>query len=274
MSEIASRLFDDLLSWGFTPTAAKAHIGNLAHESGDFKTLQEINPLIPGSKGGYGYASWTGPRRRDYMAYCTENRLAPDSYAANVGYMQKEIREGKHVPKDYIKQLNSIPDLAEATRFATDSYFRPGVKAYGSRLKYAQNVGKTVASDLQTGNIPEPPPLLARNTPAAPSAGWTVPGMASPYPATPERQMPDADPTFLDPGVKNGMPVQSHLGKTVNTVNALRSLGTGGKYAYNDGRGAAMGLLAAQNNGYNDVSGDAAKNLQGLMSMILAMSRG
>lgn len=40
---------------------AAAILGNLGHESGGLVQLQELKPVVAGSRGGYGWAQWTGP---------------------------------------------------------------------------------------------------------------------------------------------------------------------------------------------------------------------
>ena len=65
--EIGPRLVADLArDFNLTPAQAAGIAGNLAHETGGFKHMQEIQPMIPGSRGGYGFAQWTGPRRRAF----------------------------------------------------------------------------------------------------------------------------------------------------------------------------------------------------------------
>ncbi|MDB4356384.1 phage tail tip lysozyme, partial [Akkermansiaceae bacterium] len=60
----SAQLVKDLMrDFGLTEFQAAGLVGNLAYESGNFKQLQEKEPLIPGSKGGYGFAQWTGVRR-------------------------------------------------------------------------------------------------------------------------------------------------------------------------------------------------------------------
>ena len=63
--------------------AAAAIVGNLGHESAGLATLQEIKPTVAGSRGGYGWAQWTGPRRRAFEAYCKRNGKDPASDDAN-----------------------------------------------------------------------------------------------------------------------------------------------------------------------------------------------
>jgi len=47
---------------------AAAIVGNLGHESNGFTAFQERHPRS--GRGGWGWAQWTGPRRRAFEAYC------------------------------------------------------------------------------------------------------------------------------------------------------------------------------------------------------------
>lgn len=113
-----------------------AVFGNLGHESGGFVALQEKRPLIAGSRGGYGWAQWTGPRRNAYEAYCEKNKLDPASNAANYAYLVFELQD------DYKR---SFPDrvTVQHTLYAKvvafeKLYERAGIKHYPSRYAWAK----------------------------------------------------------------------------------------------------------------------------------------
>lgn len=61
----------DLLMEDFDLSAhdAAGFFGNFGHECNGFVTLQEVKP-IAGGAGGWGWAQWTGERRREFEAYC------------------------------------------------------------------------------------------------------------------------------------------------------------------------------------------------------------
>lgn len=72
--------------------AAAAAFGNFGHQSAGFTAMQEIKPTVAGSKGGYGWPMWTGPRRRAYEAYCRKHGLDPASDTANYAYIFVELK--------------------------------------------------------------------------------------------------------------------------------------------------------------------------------------
>lgn len=135
-SQIGQQLMTDLMrDFGLTAAQAAGVVGNLDHESGGFKSLQEIDPTVEGSRGGYGYAQWTGPRRRAFEAWAAENGLDPASYEANYGFLKHELTdtpEGAVIEK--LRGANS-PD--EAATVFSETFLRPGIPHMGSRVARA-----------------------------------------------------------------------------------------------------------------------------------------
>src|SRR4029077_458178 len=106
--------------YGLTKDQATGFVGTLGYESGNFKTLQEGKPAVAGRRGGFGYAQWTdtGPgsrRRTDFERYAAANNLDPNSYEANQGFIDQELK-GKYAPAlDAIRQTSNVADAAKAT---------------------------------------------------------------------------------------------------------------------------------------------------------------
>jgi hypothetical protein len=67
-------VYQGLIDRGIPATAAQGIVMNLRDESGLDPGINEQNPTVPGSRGGFGLAQWTGPRRN-----------ALEGYAASVG---------------------------------------------------------------------------------------------------------------------------------------------------------------------------------------------
>lgn len=134
---IGGNLLSDLMrDFGLTRNQAAGVVGNLDHESGGFGSLQEIAPLVPGSRGGYGYAQWTGPRRREFEAWTKQQGLAPESYAANYGFLKHELTntwEKKAIPA--LRNANSVD---EATVIFQNEFLRPGIPHTNSRITRAR----------------------------------------------------------------------------------------------------------------------------------------
>jgi len=167
---IASRLMTDLVrDYGLTKNQAAGVVGNLAHESGGFNTLQEIKPMVAGSRGGYGYAQWTGPRRRNFEKYVKDNRLDPTSYEANYGFLKHEITNDPYERSQFMK-VKKAKTANEAAKIVSNNYLRPGIPHMESRLswtKKALNVPEVSATAAINNLAPYPqlrPQVLAYNS--------------------------------------------------------------------------------------------------------------
>ena len=158
-ASIAPRLIGDLSKdFGLTPEQAAGVVGQLGHESGGFGTLQEVSPVVPGSRGGYGYAQWTGPRRKAFEEYASTNGLDPSSYEANYGFLANELR---NTPEgSVLRSLVAAPDAMTAGRIFTDQFLRPGIPGYESRDKWTERAlayaDPSAMGGQMTGGNPQP----------------------------------------------------------------------------------------------------------------------
>src|SRR5690606_423626 len=121
--------------------SACAVFGNAGHESNGFKTLQELKPLVPGSRGGYGIMQWTGPRRRDYEAYCKRNNLSPADMESNYKFLFVELKgpEGRVLPK-----LKAAKGLEAKVEVFMKTFLRPGIPHLDSRIIWAKRAYEAV----------------------------------------------------------------------------------------------------------------------------------
>nr|WP_319513797.1 phage tail tip lysozyme [uncultured Cohaesibacter sp.] len=159
---IAERLMTDLQrDLALTKEQAAGVVGNLAHESAGFSTLQEISPLVQGSLGGYGYAQWTGSRpggrRSNFMNYAVENDLDPTSYEANYGFLKHEL-EGAY--SGVLDDLKDDETLKEATRTILNDYESPhpdnrreGSRSVRERDRYANQFYDTITPTEYLGDL-------------------------------------------------------------------------------------------------------------------------
>lgn len=163
--DIATRLLSDIQrDYGLSAPQAAGVVGNFMHESGGFNSLQEISPLVPGSRGGYGYAQWTGPRRREFEAYVARNNLDPTSYEANYGFLQHELASDPYERRQF-DTVRNAQTAEEAARLISQNYLRPGIPHMDSRINYANQV----LGYAPTGGVPPPatsaPPIMRASSP-------------------------------------------------------------------------------------------------------------
>lgn len=147
---IARQLLSDLKrDYGLTNEQAAGVVGNLMHESGGFQSLQEINPTVPGSRGGYGFGQWTGPRRDAFDTYIKETGLDPTSYDANYGFLKNELATDPYERRQF-NTVKKATTAAEAARLVSENYLRPGIPHNSQRVRYAEQI-------LPYANMPVPP---------------------------------------------------------------------------------------------------------------------
>ncbi|SFL30950.1 phage tail tip lysozyme [Methylobacterium pseudosasicola] len=153
------RLMRDL---GLTDLQAAGLLGNLGHESGGFLRLQEVAPVVAGSRGGWGLAQWTGPRRVSMEAWCRAHGLDPASLEVQYRYLCVELRTTEAVA---LTALRQAPTLEAATETVCRLFERPGVIALASRLDWARRAlaalrdGAPPPSESRAGRV-----RRARNT--------------------------------------------------------------------------------------------------------------
>lgn len=133
--ETAPWVMEQLISdFNISEVQAAAVLGNLGHESGGFNQMQEVSPL-GGGQGGYGWAQWTGPRRRQFFAWCEENDLSVNSREGNYGFLKHELKGTESRAMIALRRKGSLRDAVIAFEMGFE---RAGVKHYDSRIKWAE----------------------------------------------------------------------------------------------------------------------------------------
>lgn len=136
---LLGRLLEDFGKQGMTREDADAIVGNLAHECGGFEEMQERNPTVPGSKGGYGWAQWTGSRRKKFEAWLARKGWDVDEFEGNYSFLFRELIGSER--KALAATLEAV-GLEAKTRAFMVQFERPGIPHFESRLKWAQRSSK------------------------------------------------------------------------------------------------------------------------------------
>lgn len=137
---------------GLTKEQAAGIVGNLGHESGGFKYYQEIGSGA--NSGGRGWAQWTGPRRRSFLAYSKAQGLDPRGDEASYRYLLHELRTTESGALRAVKRQSTVYGSMKAFELGFE---RAGVKGYSSRAAYARRayaVGGPVG--VHKGEPPSP----------------------------------------------------------------------------------------------------------------------
>jgi len=150
--------------FNLTKLDAAAVFGNAGYESLGFTLLQELEPVVKGSRGGFGWFQWTGPRRREFEAYCKRNKLDPRSNEANYKFLFVELTTTEKRALTKLKAVNSLEDKTIAFE---DSFERAGVKKYPERVKWAK-IALAAYEASEAIPIPKEPPKARTVEPPAP----------------------------------------------------------------------------------------------------------
>ncbi len=158
---VIRRLMDDL---GLTPEQAAGIVGNLGGESG-MKAINERVPMVSGSRGGFGWAQWTGPRRVTFEQWCEQHSLDQRSDEANYGFLLYELRGSQAHTVEQLKKTTTV----EAAVYTVEVVFeRPSDPEGGlaSRNEFAQRALDGYGNLVPTAPGPAPAPSLPTTTPA------------------------------------------------------------------------------------------------------------
>ena len=117
-------IYQGLRERGLSDAAAKAVIANAIAESNLNPGINEIAPLVPGSRGGFGLIQWTGPRRVALEREASRRGVSVSNVDFQLDYIVQELQTSER--RSYNNMLRTN-DPIEATRIFSDQNLRPGI---------------------------------------------------------------------------------------------------------------------------------------------------
>ena len=182
-----------LMQRGIPYAAAVGFAGNFSVESGFNPGINEINPTVAGSRGGYGLAQWTGPRRRQYEAFAKSQGAAPDDLNAQLDFLAWELQ---NTEKGAAQAIFAARDPAEAARLVSEKFLRPGIPHLDNRIREATRIAGGSYQDAPQGQqnalAPQQEPakpqlsLVDMRTSGGPLIQSTRNALAQPFNMTPQ----------------------------------------------------------------------------------------
>jgi hypothetical protein len=82
-------------------------VGNLGGESG-LRAINEKHPLVAGSRGGWSWGQWTGPRRVGMERFAAANGLGLSSDELAYRWLLEELRGSEHHALDQLLKTTTI----------------------------------------------------------------------------------------------------------------------------------------------------------------------
>lgn len=131
--ELGQNLMRD---FGLTNYQAAGVLGHFGHESGFDPGVNEKKPLVANSRGGYGLAQWTGPRRKQLEAFAASHNMPVNSEKTQYEFLKQEPAFKTYIEK--VKQTRSMEEATQAfLPFETGGDPR-AIVAMGDRLKWGR----------------------------------------------------------------------------------------------------------------------------------------
>ncbi len=126
----ASAIREGLVSRGLPPHVADAFVLNFQDESGLNPGINERNPIVPGSRGGFGLYQLTGPRRTAYEQFAGQRGVDPSDVDAQLDWLMHELQgpEAKAA-----QSILSAGDTGTAAAAIVNDFLRPSPEHRTSR---------------------------------------------------------------------------------------------------------------------------------------------
>ncbi|WP_269497852.1 phage tail tip lysozyme [Castellaniella sp. S9] len=165
--QVIARLSKDLQ---LTPAQAAGIVGQLGYESDGLQAINERNPTVPGSRGGFGWAQWTGPRRQQFESFAAGQKMDVTDPEANYQFLLHELRD---TPESRVLDgVRKAQDAQTAGRVFTDQFLRPGVPAYDKRQSWTEQALNFIMPAARAGTLPKQDESIRARIDRAHAAGF------------------------------------------------------------------------------------------------------
>lgn len=181
-------LFNGLVQRGMPPHIAAGFVRNFQDESGLNPGINEVSPLVPGSRGGFGLSQWTGPRRRALEAYAAQRGVSVADPDLQLDFLMTELQGPESAAWGAIQQATTPEEAAAAI---VNRFLRPA-EAHRARRE---------AEYLGGVNMPASGAPMRPEGPFQPQRRETGNALARP-------QLPQVG-SFLDPAAFESQPMNA-----------------------------------------------------------------
>ena len=116
------RIREGLKARGLPEHIANGFIANFKDESNLNPGINEAAPVVPGSRGGFGLAQWTGPRRKALEAFAASQGKPVDDLNVQLDFLMQELSGSEAGAAGAIMSAKNAPEAAAAI---VNSFLRP-----------------------------------------------------------------------------------------------------------------------------------------------------
>lgn len=120
-----------LLERGIPEHVADGFVANFADESGLNSGINERNPTVEGSRGGYGLYQLTGPRRVAYEKFAADRGVSPSDVDTQLDFLVSEL---KGPEAGAAAKIFAAPDSGTAAAAIATNFLRPNAKSLAERV--------------------------------------------------------------------------------------------------------------------------------------------
>lgn len=200
-SASAQAIRDGLIKRGLPEHVADGFLMNFQDESGLNPGINEQNPTVPGSRGGYGLYQLTGPRRKAYEQFAAQQGKPASDTDTQLDFMMTELQGPE---KAAYQSIMAAPDSGHAAAAIVDNFLRPAESHRAARAaSYLKSRGPVqIASNDPSAGIAQA--LGGQQAPSTVAAALQLPQQApAPQPRPDIASALSAPP---QPGVTPGAP--------------------------------------------------------------------
>ena len=145
----ASSIRDGLIARGLPDHVADGFVMNFQDESGLNPGINEASPLVPGSRGGFGLAQWTGPRRVALEKFAADRGVAPSDVNAQLDFLVQELQGPEAAAA---QSIFGAQNAGEAGAAIVNNFLRPAEEHRNRRAQaYLGGGGGGVPAALAAG---------------------------------------------------------------------------------------------------------------------------
>lgn len=182
----ADSLVKGLTERGIPEHIANGFVMNFKDESGLDSGINEKNPTVPGSRGGYGLYQLTGPRRVAYEQFARQKGVDPSDADAQLDFLVSELKGPESAAA---KKIFATDNAGSAAAAIATNFLRPNANSLRQRVaKYLAN--------------PQAPVQVASLDPSSGMGGSANPSDTVTIPAT------AGNPAFSTTREETGAPYQ------------------------------------------------------------------
>lgn len=152
------QIIAELVARGLSLPVAQGIVANMKAESNLQPGINEISPVVAGSRGGFGLNQWTGPRRVAYEQFAAERGAPLDDLQTQLDFTMYELQGPERAAFNALENVN---DPIEAARIYSEKFLRPGTPNMDKRLGYAADIAGMPLPDMPIA-MGRPAPMIGQ----------------------------------------------------------------------------------------------------------------